>query len=74
MLEKKFKVIKLLVMNFPLSDHKVLNSVIGIHQKQKLSKSYWKFNVLLCEDDEFVQEFIFNYKMWQTLNQVFLQF
>ena len=59
-------------INFHLSDHDAVSVIVNIpNQTNKKFKSYWKFNVLMCEDELFVKDFIFYYDMWRTLKPGF---
>ena len=66
-----FNVIKSVTIPFHFSDHVILNTFVSLPNVQNNFKSYWKFNVSLCKNDSFVQDFVYYYHLWQTLKPGF---
>ena len=64
-------ILKVKKIPFHLSDHDAINTTIEIPNHGVQCKSYWKFNVSMCNDDAFTQDVFFHYHLWQTLKPGF---
>ena len=73
---RDFVIEKSSILKFVFSDHDVVNTVIGFQSRSNIrnvniGKGYWKCNISILHDLDFINELIAHYKLWSTLKPGF---
>ena len=61
-------------INCPYSDHDLVSATLDIKNcviTKNCGKSYWKLNVSILEEDNFIENFIKTYHLWKTLKPAY---